>query len=158
MTTATHYSHTITFSSSTNDKVALADLLENIAMGLREGESSGYGPKWELTTEDDPSCTCQHDDTEECMNCEQCGQCSESLNEDEICSDCLNPKQDGSPEAKPALKHLTPDQRVRLRELASECNLREFLLCVSGIVRHDVEDFAKADEAGSFIIKAANTI
>ena len=31
---------------------------------------------------------CQHSSNEDCMNCSVCGKCSESLDEDDVCSDC----------------------------------------------------------------------
>ncbi|GAF68318.1 unnamed protein product [marine sediment metagenome] len=31
---------------------------------------------------------CEHQEDEMCMTCIECGECSESLNENDICSDC----------------------------------------------------------------------
>lgn len=33
--------------------------------------------------------TCQHAPGEDCMNCAECGKCSESLDENDVCSDCI---------------------------------------------------------------------
>jgi len=32
--------------------------------------------------------TCQHTPDEDCLTCCECGQCSESLNEDDVCAEC----------------------------------------------------------------------
>ena len=32
---------------------------------------------------------CSHKVNEDCMNCNECGQCSESLNDKDVCADCV---------------------------------------------------------------------
>lgn len=55
-------------------------------------------------------------------------------------------------------QHLTPKQRQAFADLFGQCDLVEALLCVQGIVRHNVENFALADDAANLITKAANLI
>jgi hypothetical protein len=51
--------------------------------------------------------------------------------------------------------HLTAEEKAVIRTIANRENLRDLLILVSGIVSHDVEDYAAAIDAGDLIRKAA---
>ena len=58
-------------------------------------------------------------------------------------------------ETKTDRRHLTPEERQAMADLFGDCDVHEFLQCVAGLVAHNVEDFASADEAQSLIRRAA---
>lgn len=49
--------------------------------------------------------TCDHADSEDCMICFACGNCSETLDDEEICEDCRQAMKDDAVQEAADRKH-----------------------------------------------------
>ena len=69
----------------TADSVAPAYL----ATAIRGLEQAGYVVYW--ANDGPPAPVCQHSTSDPHMVCSLCGECSESLDENDVCADCIRP-------------------------------------------------------------------